>query len=40
MIHRAVYKVTEGGHDSGANLKEKTHTNAMEMTYFARKLVD
>ena len=34
------YEVTEGGHGSGANLKEKAHTTAMEMTYFTRKLMD
>ena len=32
------YEVTEGGHGSGANLKEKARTVALEMTYFARKL--
>jgi prolyl oligopeptidase len=34
------YEVIEGGHSSGANLKEKAHTTALEMTYFARKLID
>ena len=34
------YEVTEGGHGSGANLKEKAHTNALEFTYFSRKLMD
>jgi prolyl oligopeptidase len=34
------YEVTEGGHGSGANLKEQAHTTALEMTYFFRKLVD
>ncbi len=34
------YEVTEGGHGAGANLKEKAHTNALEMTYFTRKLMD
>jgi prolyl oligopeptidase len=34
------YEVTEGGHGSGANLKERARTTAMEMTYFARKLMD
>jgi prolyl oligopeptidase len=34
------YEVTEGGHASGANLKEKAHTTALEMTYFTRKLMD
>jgi prolyl oligopeptidase len=34
------YEVTEGGHGSGANLSERAHTTALEMTYFARKLMD
>jgi len=34
------YEVTEGGHGSGANLKEKARTSALEMTYFTRKLKD
>jgi prolyl oligopeptidase len=34
------YEVTEGGHGAGANLREKARTAALEMTYFARKLVD
>ena len=34
------YEVTEGGHGSGANLKEKAKTNALEYTYFTRKLMD
>jgi len=34
------YEVTEGGHGSGANLKEKAHTTALEMTYFAQKLMN
>jgi prolyl oligopeptidase len=34
------YEVTEGGHGSGANLEERAHTSALEMTYFARKLMD
>jgi prolyl oligopeptidase len=34
------YEVIEGGHAAGANLKEKAHTTALEMTYFARKLMD
>ncbi len=33
------YEVTEGGHGSGANLKESAHTNALEYTYFTRKLM-
>jgi prolyl oligopeptidase len=33
------YEVTEGGHGAGANLKETARTNAMEWTYFTRKLV-
>ncbi len=34
------YEVIEGGHGSGANLAEKAHTTALEMTYFTRKLMD
>ena len=34
------YEVTEGGHGSGANLKEKTRTTALEMIYFTRKLME
>ena len=34
------YEVIEGGHGSGANLNERAHTNALEFTYFARKLMD
>ena len=34
------YEVVEGGHGAGANLKEKAHTTALEMTYFTRKLMD
>jgi len=34
------YEVIEGGHGSGANLKERTRTTAIEMTYFIRKLMD
>jgi prolyl oligopeptidase len=34
------YEVTEGGHGSGANLKEKARTTALEYTYFIRKLAD
>ena len=33
------YEVIEGGHGSGANLKESAHTSALEMTYFIRKLM-
>jgi prolyl oligopeptidase len=33
------YEVSEGGHGSGANLDERAHTNALEWTYFTRKLV-
>jgi prolyl oligopeptidase len=32
------YEVTEGGHGAGANLRESARTNALEWTYFARKL--
>ena len=34
------YEVIEGGHGSGANLKEKAHTTAIEFTYFTRQLMD
>jgi prolyl oligopeptidase len=34
------YEVSEGGHGSGANLKESAHTRALEMIYFMRKLMD
>jgi prolyl oligopeptidase len=34
------YEVTEGGHGSGANLRERAHTTALEMTYFTRRLMD
>ena len=34
------YEVTEGGHGSGASLKERAHTTALEMTYFTRQLMN
>jgi prolyl oligopeptidase len=34
------YEVVEGGHAAGANLKERAHTVALEITYFTRKLMD
>ncbi len=34
------YEVTEGGHGAGANLKERSNTNALEWIYFIRKLMD
>jgi prolyl oligopeptidase len=34
------YEVVEGGHAAGANLKERAHTIALEITYFTRKLMD
>jgi len=34
------FEVIEGGHGSGANLKEQANTEALEFTYFARKLMD
>jgi prolyl oligopeptidase len=34
------YEVVEGGHGAGANLEERAHTTALEMTYFARQLMD
>jgi prolyl oligopeptidase len=39
-IPHLFYEVTEGGHSSGANLKERAHTTAMEMTYFTQQLKD
>ena len=34
------FEVIEGGHGSGANLKERAHTGALEFTYFTKKLMD
>ena len=34
------YEVIEGGHGSGANIKERAFTSALEFTYFARKLME
>ncbi len=34
------YEVVEGGHGSGANLAERSHTTALEMIYFIRALID
>jgi prolyl oligopeptidase len=34
------YENTEGGHGSGANLKQSAHTSALEMIYLTRKLMD
>jgi prolyl oligopeptidase len=33
------YEVTEGGHGSGANLRERAFTSALEMTYFIQMLM-
>jgi prolyl oligopeptidase len=33
-------EIIEGGHGSGADLKERAETNAVEYTYFIRKLMD
>ncbi len=33
------YEVIEGGHAAGANINEDAHTNALEWTYFIRKLM-
>ena len=33
------YENTEGGHAAGANLRQQAHTNALEFTYLARKLM-
>ena len=32
------YEVTEGGHATGANIKERSYTSALIYTYFARQL--
>jgi prolyl oligopeptidase len=37
---RLYYEVIEGGHDNGANLRQKAHTTALEWTYFSRQLMD
>jgi prolyl oligopeptidase len=34
------YENTEGGHSSGANLRQAAHTNALEKIYLTRKLMD
>jgi prolyl oligopeptidase len=34
------YELTEGGHGTGANLKEKAHTQALEVTYLMQKIMD
>ena len=34
------YENTEGGHSAGANLRQTAHTNALEMIYLTRKLMD
>ncbi|MFL6726699.1 MAG: prolyl oligopeptidase family serine peptidase [Sphingomicrobium sp.] len=34
------YENTEGGHAAGANLRQTARTNALEMTYLTRKLMD
>jgi prolyl oligopeptidase len=34
------YEVMEGGHGAGANIKERAFTNALEYTYFTRKLME
>jgi prolyl oligopeptidase len=34
------YEVIEGGHGSGANQEQEAHTTALEMTYFAERLMD
>jgi prolyl oligopeptidase len=32
------YEVKKGGHGAGANVKERSFTTALELTYFTRKL--
>jgi prolyl oligopeptidase len=34
------YEIIEGGHNTGANLKESAETRAVDFTYLARKLMD
>ncbi len=34
------YEVVEGGHGSGANIKERAFTDALEFIYFTRKLME
>ena len=34
------YENTEGGHAAGANLRQTARTNALEMTYLTKKLMD
>ncbi|MDQ6827306.1 MAG: prolyl oligopeptidase family serine peptidase [Gemmatimonadota bacterium] len=34
------YEVIEGGHGSGANIKQRAYTTALEFTYFARQLMN
>ena len=34
------YEIIEGGHNTGANLKESAQTMAMDYTYLTRKLMD
>jgi prolyl oligopeptidase len=33
------YEVTEGGHGSGANIRESAKTEALQMAYFTEKLM-
>jgi prolyl oligopeptidase len=34
------YEVIEGGHGAGANIEQRSHTTALEFTYFIRQLMD
>ena len=34
------YENTEGGHGAGADIKQAARSNALQMTYFMRKLMD
>lgn len=34
------YEVVEGGHGAGANIEQRSHTTALEYTYFIRQLMD
>jgi prolyl oligopeptidase len=40
MLPFYYYENTEGGHATGANLKQSAHTAALEYIYLTRKLMD
>ena len=35
-----ITRIPKAGHAAGANLKQAAHTNALEMVYLTRKLMD